>query len=124
MAGHGEGKEPGKPWIYQLETSSTDDPTARGDSRDALHEQFLIIIEEYREQHGLPPTSGWRSLLNSERKPGNTESHCLSDSSIADQAARIIEKQKPPSPEEETRAGQPVPGMLDAFASVERSAST
>src|SRR5690348_662619 len=39
------GNEPGKPWIYQLEKSSEHDPTARGDSRDALHEQFLLLIQ-------------------------------------------------------------------------------
>ena len=63
------GKEPGKPWIYQLEQSSQDDPTARGDSRDALHEQFLIIIQEYRQKHGMPPTIGWQSLAESDTKP-------------------------------------------------------
>ena len=98
-------KEPGKPWIYQLEKSSKDDPTARGDSRDALHEQFLIIIQEYREKHGMPPTIGWQSLAESDTKPRNDDRRCLSSSSVADQAARISEKQMPPSPKRETRAG-------------------
>src|SRR5947209_13371874 len=59
------GNLPGKPWTYQLEKPSEDDPTARGDSRDALHEQFLLIIQEYRQKQGLSPTSGWRSLVDS-----------------------------------------------------------
>src|SRR5262249_55278975 len=64
------GKEPGKPWTFQLEKSSRDDPTARGDSRDALHEQFLIIIQEYREKHGMPPTIGWSlAESNTARNP-------------------------------------------------------
>jgi hypothetical protein len=70
---------PGKPWIYQLEKSSRDDPTARGDSRDALHEQFLIIIEEYRQKHGMPPTIGW-SLAESD-KASNPDRRRLSTSS-------------------------------------------
>ncbi|SRR5579883_2481 len=110
--------EPGKPWIYQLEKSSQDDPTARGDSRDALHEQFLIIVNEYRQKHGMPPTVGWQSLTNSDTQSENDERRCLSGSSAAGQPANISEKQKLPSPEEETRAGGPAAGMLDAFASV------
>jgi hypothetical protein len=61
--------EPGKPWVYQLEQSSKDDPTARGDSRDALHEQFVIMIQEYRLKHGMPPTFGWESLAESREAP-------------------------------------------------------
>jgi len=112
------GKDPGKPWIYQLDTSSPDDPTARGDSRDTLHEQFLIIIQEYREKHGMPPTIGWRSLAESDTKARNADCHWLSSSAVTDQAAKISEKQIPPSPERETRAGGPAAEMLDAFASV------
>ena len=110
--------EPGKPWIYQLDQSSRDDPTARGDSRDALHEQFLIIIQEYRQKHGMPPTIGWQSLAESDPKPPDADRRKLFSSSVADQAARISEKQKPPSAEKETRAGGPALEMLDAFASV------
>ena len=97
--------EPGKPWIYQLDKSSEHDPTARGDSRDALHEQFLIIIQEYREKHGMPPTIGWQSLAESDTKAPNADRRRLSSSSVADQAASISEKQMPPSAEKETRAG-------------------
>ena len=61
--------EPGKPWIYQLDHSSEDDPTARGDSRDVLHELFLIIIQEYRQKRGMPPTIGWESLAESDQGP-------------------------------------------------------
>ncbi|HTU19340.1 MAG TPA: DNA-primase RepB domain-containing protein [Gemmataceae bacterium] len=115
-------KEPGKPWIYQLEQSSEDDPTARGDSRDALHEQFLIIIQEYRQKHGMPPTSGWRNLFENETRHQNPELDRRSSSSVADQVGRIREEQTPQSAEKETRAGGRAAGqaveMLDAFASV------
>ncbi|MGH7171541.1 MAG: hypothetical protein ACRELG_14795, partial [Gemmataceae bacterium] len=111
-------KEPGQPWIYQLEKSSPDDPNARGDSRDALHEQFLIIIQEYRQKHGLPPTIGWQILADSDTKPRNDDRHCISSGSVADQPVRIIERQIPPSEKRETRAGGPALEMLDAFASV------
>ncbi len=113
-------REPGKPWIYQLEKSSEDDPTARGDSRDALHEQFLILIQEYRQKRGMPPTIGWVSLTENNEAPN--ADRLLSSSSVADQAERISEKQKPRSEEKETRAGGGTAGqaleMLDAFASV------
>jgi hypothetical protein len=98
-------KEPGKPWTYQLDKSSKDDPTARGDSRDALHEQFLLIIQEYREKHGMPPTIGWQSLTAGDANDRNVGSHCLPIRSEVAQAAKINEKQKPPSPERETRGG-------------------
>ncbi len=109
--------EPKKPWICQLDKSSPDDPTARGDCRDALHEQFLIIIQEYREKHGMPPTIGWRSLTAGDANGRNVDSRCLPIHSEIAQAARINEKQMPPSPERETRGG-PALRMLDAFASV------
>jgi hypothetical protein len=48
----------GKPWTYQLDRPTGQDPTARGDSREALHDQFLAIILEYRERHGLPALEG------------------------------------------------------------------
>ncbi len=107
---------PGKPWIFQLEQSSRDDPTARGDSRDALHEQFLIIIQEYRQKHGMCPTIGW-SLAGS-------DSECLrlSTSSPTGQASNVCQEQMPQSVKKETRAGggaaEPALEMLDAFASV------
>jgi hypothetical protein len=112
------GNEPGKPWIYQLDKSSPDDPTARGDSRDVLHEQFLIIIQEYREKHGMPPTSGWRSLADSDTKVRNADCRRLSSSSVADPASSLSEEQTPTSPKREARAGGPAAEMLDAFASV------
>lgn len=115
-------KEPGKPWTYQLDKSSRDDPTARRDSRDALHEQFLIIIQEYREKHGMPLVGGWKSLPEIDPKPPDADGRKLFSSSVADQAKRISEKQKPRSEEEEARAGggaaEPALEMLDAFASV------
>jgi hypothetical protein len=111
-------KEPGKPWIYQLEKSSRDDPTARGDSRDALHEQFLIIIEEYRQNHGMPPTIDWRNLAGSDTKARNADCVRLSSSSADDHAARISEERMLSSPDQEARAGGAALGMLAAFASV------
>ena len=112
---------PGKPWIYQLDTSSGDDPTARGDSRDALHEQFLIIVQEYRQKQGMPPTLGW-SLVESDTAR-NADRRGLSGRSVADHTSRISEEQKPQSVKKETRAGgggaaEPAQEMLDAFASV------
>ena len=65
--------EPGKPWTYPLDQSSPHDPTARGDSRDALHDQFLLIIEEYRQKHGIPPLLDWRSLVENQTKARNTD---------------------------------------------------
>jgi hypothetical protein len=112
------GNEPEKPWIYQLEKSIPDDPTARGDSRDALHEQFLIIIQEYRQKHGMPPTSGWLGLADSDTKPRNVDRRQPSGSSVADPVSSVCEEQMPPSPKRETRAGGLALGMLDAFASV------
>jgi hypothetical protein len=110
--------QPGKPWIYQLDKSSKDDSTARGDSRDALHEQFLIIIEEYRQKHGLPPTIGWQNLADSDTKPRNEDRRCLSSGSVAALASNICEDKMPPSEKRETRAGGAALEMLDAFASV------
>ena len=46
---------PDKPWVHQLERPTSDDPSARGDSRDVLHEQFLLIIQDYRVEHGMAP---------------------------------------------------------------------
>ena len=116
------GQEPGKPWTYQLEQSSPEDPTARGDSRDALHEQFLIIIQEYRQKHGMPLIDGWKSLPEIDPKTPDADSRKLFSSSVADQAKRISKKQKPRSEEKEARAGggaaEPALEMLDAFASV------
>ena len=113
--------EPGKPWVHQLEQSTEHDLTARGDSRDALHEQFLIILQEYREKHGMPPTIGRESLVGSEEPP-DADRHPFPSGSVAEQPARISEKQKLPSEEEEARAGSGPAGlalgMLDAFASV------
>ncbi len=112
---------PGKPWVYQLEQSSGDDPTARGDSRDALHEQFLIIIQEYRQKQGMPPTIGW-SLAESETAR-DSECRRLSTSSLNGQASGLCQEQMPHSVKKETRAGggeaaEPALEMLDAFASV------
>jgi len=113
--------EPGKPWVFQLDQSSRDDPTARGDSRDALHELFVIIIQEYRLKHGMPPTIGWESMAQSQ-EARNADRHLPSSSSVADQVERISKEQKPRSEEKETRAGggaaEPALEMLDAFASV------
>ncbi len=111
-------KEPGRPWIYQLDKSSSDDPTARGDSHDALHEQFLLIIQEYRQKHGMPPTIGWLSTVNHDTKAQNADRPCLPSRCVAEQAASIREKQKLPSPKRETRGGAAALEMLDAFASV------
>lgn len=111
-------KDPGKPWIYQIKTSSSDDSTARGDSCDALHEQFLMLIQEYREKQDFPPMSEWRSLADGDTKGENADGHCTSSSSVADPVAKISERQMPPSPKRETRAGGPALRMLDAFASV------
>lgn len=109
-------KEPGKPWIYQLEKSSLNDPTARGDSRDALHEQFLLIMEEYRRKHGIASISGGHHLAYSDIKTRDADRRCSPSTSLPDSPVEIMEKQKLPSAEEETRAGGQ--GMLDAFASV------
>jgi len=111
-------KEPGKPWIYQLDKSSTDDPTARGDSRDALHEQFLIIIQEYREKHGMPPTIGWLSTVNHDTKAQNVDRSFPPSTSVGEPTTSKREKQKLPSPKRETRGGAGALEMLDAFASV------
>lgn len=111
-------KEPGKPWIYQLDKSSKDDPTARGDSRDALHEQFLIIIQEYRQKQGLPLTSGWQHLTEIDSKSRNDECRLTPGSSVAAPASSICEDKKLASEKRETRAGGPAAEMLDAFASV------
>jgi hypothetical protein len=110
--------EPGKPWTYQLDRSSKDDLTARGDSWDALHEQFLIIIQEYRQKHRMPPTIGWGSPAESETKAGNADGSGRSGRAASDPAAGIGEEQKPPSAEEEARAGRAAEAMLEAFAGV------
>jgi hypothetical protein len=110
--------KPGKPWIYRLDKSSKDDPTARGDSRDTLHEQFLIIIEEYRQKHGLPPTLGWQNLTVSDTKPRSDDGRRSPSGSEVAEPVRISEKQMPPSTQRETRGGGPALEMLDAFASV------
>jgi len=111
-------KEPGKPWIYQLDKSSPDDPAARGDSRNALHEQFVIIIQEYREKHGLPPTLGWQSLIERDRKPRNDERRPTPGSSVAAPVPSLCEDKMPQSAKREARAGGPAAEMLDALASV------
>jgi len=111
-------REPGKPWIYQLDKSSPDDPTARGDSHDALHEQFVIIIQEYRQKHGMPPTSGWQSLIERERKPRNHDRRPIPGSSVAAPVPSLCEDKMPPSAKRETRRGGTAAEMLDAFASV------
>ncbi len=110
--------EPGKPWIFQLEKSCQDDPTARGDSRDALHEQFLLIIQEARQKNGMPPTIGWQSLAEGDAKPRNDDRRCISSGSVAAPVLSIREDKMPPSAKRETRAGGQVLEMLDAFASV------
>ena len=110
--------EPGKPWVYQLEQSSEHDPSARGDSRDALHEQFLIIVQEYRVKHGLPPTFGWESIAGSDTKGRDAEGGGgVSSSSVSDRAGGTGEDKMPQSAQRETRAGAAL-GVLDAFASV------
>jgi hypothetical protein len=106
--------EPGKPWTYQLDQSSPEDPAARGDSRDVLHEQFLLIIQEYREKHGMPPLTDWRSPAGSGPKARDAAGRPLAASPVADQAAVFLEAQKPPSEEKETRAGGPR-AMLERF---------
>jgi hypothetical protein len=113
-------KEPGKPWIFQLEKSSKYDPTARGDSRDALHEQFLLIIQEYRLKHGLPPTLGWQGMAHSDTESRTTNRPCSHDNSLAAQPVNICENQKLPSSKREARGGGEGAAMemLDAFASV------
>jgi hypothetical protein len=111
--------EPGKPWIFQLEKSSHDDPTARGDSRDALHEQFLLIIQEYRQKNGMPPTIGWPGLADTDAKHRHADRRCSSNETAADPPPIPSEKQKLLSEKRETRAGgQAAAEMLDAFASV------
>jgi hypothetical protein len=116
------GREPGRPWIYQLEKSSKADPTARGDSRDVLHEQFLIIIQEYREKQGLPPTIGWRSLAESDTKARFADRPWLPSTPVADPAVTIGEDRVPRSEKKEARAGggaaEEAQAMFDAFASV------
>jgi hypothetical protein len=111
-------KEQGKPWIYRLEKSSKHDPAARGDSRDALHEQFLIIIQEYRQKHGLPPTLGWQRLVDSGTNNRNDDRRCRLGSTVAAPESSRCEDKMPPSQKRETRAGRPELEMLDAFASV------
>jgi RepB DNA-primase from phage plasmid len=109
--------EPGKPWTYQLDQSSPDNPTARGDSRAALHEQFLLIVEEYRNKYGLPLLSR-PSGSNGDATAPDDDPHDLAGSSVVDQASELWASQKPKSEDGETRAGEQVPAMLDAFASV------
>jgi hypothetical protein len=113
--------EPGKPWIFQLEQSTEHDPTARADSHAALHEQFLIIIQEYRQKHGMPLVGDWASLPTIDPKPPEPDSREVFSSFVADQGQRIRAKQKPRSEEKEARAGgvaaEQALGMLDAFAS-------
>jgi hypothetical protein len=115
------GNEPGKPWIYQLAKPSPDDPTARGDSRDVLHEQFLLIIQEYRHKHGMPPTIGWENLADI-NKTLNADRPSLATRSVADPPVPIGEERLPQSERKETRAGgeetAEALAMLDAFASV------
>ena len=86
-----------------------------------LHELFLIIIQEYRQKRGMPPTIGWESLAESDHAP-NADRRPLSGGSVNDQAATLGEKQTLPSEEKETRAGggaaEQAMEMLDAFASV------
>jgi hypothetical protein len=112
-------KEPGKPWIFQLEKSSQDDPTARGDSRDALHEQFLLIIQEYRQKHGMPPSIGWPSMATGDMKR-QSDRPCPVNNSLADQPVNLRENQKLPSTKREARGGGEGAAMemLDAFAGV------
>jgi hypothetical protein len=109
--------KPGKPWIYQLDEPSEYDPTARGDSHDVLHEQFLIIIQEYRQNHGMLPTIGWLSFAEFNTTTQNADHDRLSTDGVDDQMASISEKQTAQSAEE-ARAGGPAAGMLAAFASV------
>src|SRR5262249_13188388 len=100
-----EPHKPGKPWTYQLDKSSEHDSTARGDSCDVLHEQFLLIIQEYREKHGLPPTLGWQHLPETESKAPKPEHRPLSANSMAEQVASFREIKRPKSERQETRAG-------------------
>jgi hypothetical protein len=114
----------GKPWTYQLDKSSEHDPTARGDSRDALHEQFLLIVQEYRVKHGLPPTIGWEWLGESDVKATGADGNPLDSGSAAEPAPTIGEDSMPKSERQETRAGagggaaEAAAEMLNAFASV------
>lgn len=112
----------GKPWTYQLDRSSEHDPTARGDSRDALHEQFLLIIQDYRQKHGMPPTLGWGSPPEPESNGQNPAQARFSIRPTDEQAVTIGEDKRPKSKRQETRAGGSAAGaaaeMLNAFASV------
>ena len=108
---------------YTSSTHSTeDDPTARGDSRDVLHEQFLIIIQEYRQKQGMPPTIGWGEPGRKRYKAPNADRRPLSSVPWPIRPARYSEEQTPQSAEKETRAGggaaEQAVEMLDAFASV------
>ena len=91
-------EDQGKPWVYQLDKSSEHDPTARGDSCDALHEQFLLIIQEYRQKHGMPPTLGWGSQPENDTRDQNPEHLRPSTRS----AANIGEDKMPKSKRQET----------------------
>src|SRR5207248_1767939 len=82
-----------------------------------LHEQFLGIIQEYRDKHGMPPVGGWPTLAESDSHARNVDRRPPA-SPVADHTANISEEQMPQSPEGETRAGASAAGMLDAFASV------
>jgi hypothetical protein len=114
-------EKPGKPWVFQLDEPSEDDPFAHEDSRAVLHEQFLIIINEYRQHHELAPTSGWQTLFTSDVELQNSERGGFSSTFLADQSYTSGEEQKPKAEKQGTRAGGGAAGpaeMLDAFASV------
>lgn len=95
----------GKPWVYRLEKSSEFDPTARGDSRDALHEQFLLILQEYRVKHGMPPTLGWESMAESDTKGRDKDRGDVSSSPVVEPAVIIVEEQIPQPTKQEARGG-------------------
>jgi hypothetical protein len=97
-----QSNEPGKSWIYQLDKSSPDDPTARGDSRDVLHEQFLLIIQEYREKYGLPPIIDRPSSTKVDRPPRNDDRCRISSGSVVAPASRICEDKMPLPEKRET----------------------
>ena len=109
---------PGKPWVHQLDRSTPDDPTARGDSRDVLHEQFLLIIQEYRIKHGMTPFLDGFSEGITEPGIQNPEQNGCDGGNFLSRTGRTIERQEVRSVKRETRAGGTAEEMLDAFASV------
>ena len=84
----------GKPWVHQLDRSTPDDPTARGDSRDVLHEQFLLIIQEYRVKHGMTPFLDGFSEGITEPHVRNPEQSGCDGGNLLARTGRTIERQE------------------------------